>query len=194
MKKEHGNIIKNLKVIKELSTAMILLYKNTDKINADNYILSTTRLNPYENGTLYLRTKASQNIIGIMNESVCLEEYAYKDEEVPGNYRVIIRDSAFFLCSPMNPFFNKIYADFNYTNGVETFPIPSEDTWEEEMFQLSLVVPNMVCSEVLELYKEIHNNIESHFYISYEYENYDTTLLKDALNDVKKFIKHYINK
>ncbi|BEH88415.1 hypothetical protein [Klebsiella phage phiKp_21] len=194
MKREHGNIINNLKVIKELSTAMILLYKNMDKINADNYILSTTRLNPYENGSMYLRTKASQNIIGILNESVCLDAYANKDEEVPGNYRVIIRDSAFFLCSPMNPFFNKIYADFNYTNGVETFPIPSEDTWEEEMFQLSLVVPNMVCTEVLELYKEIYNNIERDFYISYEYENYDTTLLKDALNDVNKFIKHYINK
>lgn len=194
MKREHGKIINNLNIIKELSTAMILLYKNMDKINADNYILSTTRLNPYENGSMYLRTKASQNIIGILNESVCLDAYANKNEEVPGNYRVIIRDSAFFLCSPMNPFFNKIYADFNYTNGVETFPIPSEDTWEEEMFQLSLVVPNMVCTEVLELYKEIYNNIERDFYISYEYENYDTTLLKDALNDVNKFIKHYINK
>lgn len=185
-----GNLNEQLELLKELSTSMIKIYRNTDKITSDNFTLSTTKLSPSDNKALYIKDYNSRNIIGILNEIEYNDLEELKDVTVPSNNLIIVRRAAFFLCSPENPFLKKMFTDYEK---IEIFDIPDLETWDEELFQLSLVLPEMYCVDILELYKSLANNITKDFYIAYEHSNYSTELLKNALKDVRKFIRENID-
>lgn len=180
----------NLELLKDITLMLIKINNNNDLITSNNFKMSNSKFQDTGSG-LYLKTLNSTNIVTLIRERT-EQEIANEPliDNDPNSVELIVRNDSFFICSTEIGLLKKMFCDF-YQNKL-SLDIPNMDSFDEEVFQASLIVPDMICIDALNMYKLMLKKVPKDYYISYDVRDYSTELLKNVHKDLKKFIKDYI--